>query len=213
MTRALTVIFFTFNYSIVNRYRIATSFSSLLMYYIINRYRIATYSISQNESSYAFSLWRSLTLVRLCKSASAQVNVMGCSSPEEVFFVELLHGQLCAVCSQQSPGSAPNLSKQALDGSTTTEQGIHSISAGKGGNSVSHNSEGLFMNPCMAYSSGLTHQTIRLVSVSSSDFGTMWIKTRRALINLACSLGVGPRTGCKSSVAPSEERSRRYCSL
>lgn len=87
------------------------------------------------------------------------------------FFVQLLSCQLCVICGQEGPGSIPNQNKQTLDGATRAPQGVPGIDACKGSDSVSHNSNGLFMNPRAVYSSGLTNQTIRLVSVSSSDFG------------------------------------------
>lgn len=104
-------------------------------------------------------------------------------------FTELPHGQLCAICSQKRAWLSSRSEQTGLDGGIGMQKAVHSTCV-KGG-ILFHTIVRACLwirahQMCVLYSPGLTRQTICLVSVRSFDFKTVWIKTLRALINLAC---------------------------
>lgn len=130
---------------------------------------------SQEQNLICILIIDVLTIVRMCKTHFAQVNVMGCSSVKRCFYWTASRPAVCHLLPKKS-GSPPNQSKQAPDGGFWTHNGVHSMNVYKGGILFHRVRACLWIcahQMCMVYSSGLTHQTICLVSVSSSDFKTM----------------------------------------
>lgn len=118
-----------------------------------------------------------------------QVNVRG-AAQRRCAFTELPHGQLCAICSQKKAWISSRSEQTGPEWWHQDAERCPQHKCVKGG-ILFHTIVRICLwirahQMCMLCSPGLACQTICLVSVRSFDVKTVWIKTLRALINLAC---------------------------